>query len=71
MSKVRERVYFGKRIILGVAFFSYQVAFGFSIRYFDRAVMFRLYVLCFKFWGNISCGLLNRWASSVTGHKSP
>ena len=41
------------RFLGGVTFYPYQIAFGFSLRYWPCifAPAFRIHFLCFKVWG--------------------
>ena len=52
-NKVYEIVCLRKNVGIGIAFFPYQLAFGISIRYFERSLMFRIYLGPAKLWGYI------------------
>ncbi|KKL14044.1 hypothetical protein LCGC14_2519670 [marine sediment metagenome] len=56
MSRVREATAFFGPFGGGVAFFPYQLALGVSLRYWQHAPAFRVYLGPFKLWGYVSLG---------------
>ncbi len=58
MSRVRERCWFGRRFMGGVAWYPYQWAFGLSLRYWPClfAPSVRMHVGPFKVWFGVNIG---------------